>query len=160
MVLAPEPKVFTSKSKLNIYEISCENVLNKQQVNTASHPLPAGTRCGYMECYSLFLLQRPRARRLGGRKGARHRPRVNGDRGLVLSDTRTPAQCGDTGVRGYLNNDETVSHGQCRIPLYVCTCQGIVKKDNEKPSHLVIFIGEIKQDCAVIMRLCVSPTSQ
>ena len=91
---------------------------------------------------------------------ARHRPRVNGNRGLVLSDTRTPAQCGDTGVRGYLNNDETVSHGQCRIPLYVCTCQGIVKKDNEKPSHLVIFIGEIKQDCAVIMRLCVSPTSQ
>ena len=147
--MAPEAKVFTSKSKLNIYEISCENVINKQHVNTASHPLPAWTRCG---CF--YLLQRPRARRLGGRKGARHRPRVNGKRGLVLSDTRTPAQC------GYLNNDETVSHGQCRIPLYVCTCQGIVKKDNKKPSHLVIFIGEIKQDCAVIMRLCVSPTSQ
>ena len=34
------------------------------------------------------------------------------------------------------------------------------QRKGEKPSHLVIFIGEIKQDCAVIMRLCVIPTSQ
>ena len=66
VVLAPEPKLFTLKSKLNIYEISCENVLNKQQANTASHPLAAGTRCGYMKCYYMFLLQRPRARRRVG----------------------------------------------------------------------------------------------
>ena len=80
----------------------------------------------------------------GGRRVARHRPRVNESRGLFLSDTRTLAQCGDTGgichraraVRGYLNNDETVSHGQCRIPLYVCTCQGIVKKDNGREKNL------------------------